>query len=356
MRKRDILLPAAIALLVLTVVVVVPRARDWWMDRPGLGGLPLTIEQSLRENPEGMEASVWVGGVAGDPWYEWGASTPRPAASAVKTALLIEFFAKHAGQLDGPLPETAKMLDDDSHPAVVGLPIGEQDRIRSGLEGSTVRRLAEIMMGKVDTPNEVYNAAANVIIADLGGPDGATEKIRNRMPEFAGITIGRYMLAARAPRDNEATAASLAAALRCLARRAVPGVDQKTIEAMREAVETQEDPLVGTCYRKDGDLYTDPLAVVRSGWCENARGIIVFVVMTMQPNPGSYTRELVCFRQNQTTEHLTRRVLEAAWTDLEMKTRPQQTKKWKYNVTIDDPLRRGRARESSCNWGHSLEF
>ena len=277
----------------------------------GLAGLDEVIGEALGENG-GLEASVWVSGATGEPWYAWQASVPRPAASAVNTALLVEFLAKYRGNLDGSTPELARVSDDDSHPAVAGLDAPEQQAVRRGLEGSTVRRLGQLMMGKIPETNDVYNAAATLIIADLGGPDAATEKVRRRDPAFAGITLGRYMLTARQPHDNEATAASLAAVLRSLATGRVPGVDDRTAQAMRQAMLTEDDPVLGPCFRKDGDLYSDPLAVVRSGWFETQRGPVVFVIMTAQPTPGDDSRELACRRQNQTTESLTQRVLEAA--------------------------------------------
>jgi hypothetical protein len=169
------------------------------------------------------------------------------------------------------------------------------------------------MMGKTSTPNHIYNAAANVILSDLGGPALATERIHTRDPAFVGITVARYMLATREPHDNEATAASMAAVLRRLATHGVPGADEKTTEAMRQAFLVQEDPVIGTIYFKDGDLYTDPLTVVRSGWCQTSAEPIVYVVMTVQPNPGSYSRQMAIARQHETTDYLTRRVFEAAW-------------------------------------------
>jgi hypothetical protein len=283
--------------------------------RPGAGfaALDAKVRQVLEDNGDGLEAGIWVGGPAGPPWYEWEASTPRPAASAVKTALLIEFFARHSADLDRRLPELTKMLDDEHHPAVAMFWPGEKWDVRWTFQGSTVRRLGEVMMGSRPEANHVYNAAANVIIADLGGLESATQKIHARDPDFAGIEIGRYMLAEREPRDNEATAAALAAVLRRLATRGVPGVDDRTQEAMCQAVLTDEDPLVGTIHSKGGDLYTDPLTVVRSGWCDSQRGTIVFVVMTAQPNPGSFSRAMACARQREATDCLTRRVLETAW-------------------------------------------
>jgi hypothetical protein len=283
--------------------------------RSGFAVLGATIRQILEENGDGLLVSVWVGGPDGLPWYEWQPFTPRPAASALKTALLIEFFAKHSAELDGQLPELTRMVDDEKHPAVAPLHILEKMQVHGALGGSTPRNLGLVMMGRIPAENPVYNMAANVIIADLGGPAAVTGKVHARDPSFAGIQIRRYMLSERQPRDNEATAAALAAVLRRLATRSVPGVSEDTNRALYQAVLSEKDPVVGTLHSKDGDLYTDPLTVVRSGWKETDRGPIVYVVMTTQANPGSYSRMMACMRQRVATEYLTRRVLETAcWT------------------------------------------
>ncbi|MGC4077822.1 MAG: hypothetical protein QM702_12515 [Rubrivivax sp.] len=45
------------------------------------------------------------------------------------------------------------------------------------------------------------------------------------------------------------------------------------------------DP-AGKHYRKGGDLNSNPLTVVRSGWYEHDGAATVYVVVAVQPEPG----------------------------------------------------------------------
>ncbi len=88
--------------------------------------------------------------------------------------------------------------------------------------------------------------------------------------------------------DNEATAASLAAVLACLASGEVPGLEAGTVEAIREAVIASDDlfGILGRFRVKDGSLNSEPITRVKSGWWE-APGLdpVVYVVMLSQANP-----------------------------------------------------------------------
>jgi hypothetical protein len=94
----------------------------------------------------------------------------------------------------------------------------------------------------------------------------------------------------KATGDNEATAASLAAVLRRLASRRVTGIADSTVEDIRRAMLAKDDPRGGRLFLKDGDLASDPITCVRSGWSEKPGGAkIVLVVMIAQDKPESRT-------------------------------------------------------------------
>ena len=116
--------------------------------------------------------------------------------------------------------------------------------------------------------NAVYNAAANLVTAFLGGPPELTGRIHARHPDFAGIASRRYMLAARdVTGDNEATAASLAAVLAAIARGDVPGLSPETHDAMRDILFLEETD-DGRHFYKGGSLNSNPITRVLSGYWE----------------------------------------------------------------------------------------
>ncbi len=200
---------------------------------PDVRKLDDQVRAILAEHGDGVEAGLWVGGAKGDAWYAWKADEVRPTASAIKTAFLVELFARYAADLDRTPPGLDAILRD-GHPAIAHFSAEGRDEVRKGLSGASVRRIGGIMMGSVPASNLVYNAAANVATALLGGPEGLTRAIHARDPAFAPIVVRRYMLADRKARgDNEATAASLAAVLRRVASGDLPGLRPDVVDAIQ---------------------------------------------------------------------------------------------------------------------------
>jgi hypothetical protein len=269
------------------------------------------LRDTFTRHGSGIAGSVWVGRPTSGAWYEWQADVLRPTASAIKTFLLVELFAAHAHELDSVPPGVASILDD-SNAAITALPREWRKEVRPWFQDATVRQIGEIMMGKTVAPNVIYNAAANIAIAALGGPEGVTRRIHARDPAFARVFVRRYMLAPRTPADNEATAAALAAVHQGLASRRLVGVDDRTVEAMRDAMLVERDPKRGTHYSKDGELYSDPLTQVMAGWWETATDVVVYVVMTVQADPGHESRERACARQIETTARLREQLIHDA--------------------------------------------
>jgi hypothetical protein len=262
-----------------------------------------------------VRTGLWVGGPAGDALYENGSGETLPTASAIKTAILIELFARFADALDQPPPGLDALLRDD-HPAIAHFSPQQRDEVRKGLAGGSVRRLGGIMMGSVPASNIVYNAAANVAIALLGGPEEATRSIGARDPGFAPIVVRRYMLTDRkAKGDNVATAAALATVLQRLGSRRVNGIASSTLEDIRRAILAKDDPRRGRLFLKEGDLATDPVTCVRSGWTEKTGGgTVVFVVMLAQDKPASLTADQAHRDLAATADRLTECLLDASKT------------------------------------------
>lgn len=278
------------------------RPADIRLDREALDR---DIRAILEAHGAPVEAGVWFGGVGEEPWYARDEHRAQGGASAVKTAYLVELFAEHAGRLDEPLGGVDAILADAAHPAIVHFDPAVQDEIRREHAGASVRRVGQMMIRGDGVSNAVYNAAANVTTAVLGGPEGITGRIHARSPEFEGIVIRRHMLADRnAPGDNEATAASLAGVLRHIARGDLRGVDAETTEAIRAVLLAGRQWWYGRHFFKSGSLDTDPLVRVLSGYFEKRGRVAVYAVMLEQPGPGPLPRAEAGQRLEQTARQI----------------------------------------------------
>jgi hypothetical protein len=273
------------------------------------------LKAVLAKHDGPARTGLWVGGPKGDALYASGSVETLPTASAIKTAILIELFARFAKELDHPPMGLNTILRDD-HPAIAHFSPQQRGEIRDALAGDSVRRIGGLMMGSVPASNIVYNAAANVSIALLGGPGEATRSIGGRDPAFAPIVVRRYMLTDRkVSGDNVATPAALAAVLQRLASRSVPGLAEKTVEDIRRAILAKVDPHRGRLFIKDGNLASDPVTCVRSGWSEKpGGGAVVFVVMMAQDQPKARTADEVHRDLAATAARLTESLLDAVKT------------------------------------------
>jgi hypothetical protein len=271
------------------------------------------VQAILAKHGERARIGLWIGGPAGEALYSSGPGETLPTASAIKTAILVELFARFADALDQPPLGLDAILKDD-HPAIAHLSPPQRNEVRKALAGVPVRRLGGVMMGSVSASNIVYNAAANVAIALLGGPEEATRSIRARDPAFAPIAVRRYMLADRkATGDNVATPAALAAVLQRLSSRHLSGLTEATLEDIRQAMLVKDEPGRGKVFIKDGDLASDPITCVRTGWCEKpGGGAIVFVVMIAQDEPGARSRDEAYRDLAATAGRLAEALLDAA--------------------------------------------
>ena len=260
---------------------------------------PADAEQQIGAALDGVSAgdftdlgrSIWIGAAGGEVLYQESPDIPRPAASSIKTAYLAEFFADRADTLDEPVPGALDVVGSPEHFAIVHFDADTQAEIKEHLEAATARTVGHHMIRGTGVSNAVYNAAANLVTAFLGGPPELTAKVQARHPDFAGIDSRRYMLAARdVTGDNTATAGSLAAVLAAIARGDVPGLSPETHAAMRDILflEETED---GRHFYKGGSLNSDPITRVLSGYYaaagEPPGRALVYAFMAEIPGPGS---------------------------------------------------------------------
>ena len=234
--------------------------------------------------------SVWIGPADGEALYEESAGVPRPAASSIKTSYLVEFFSDRAETLDEAVPGAAEVVGVPEHPAIVHFDAETQAEIKEHLGTAAARTVGHHMIRGTGVSNAVYNAAANLVTAFLGGPPELTGRIHARHPDFAGIASRRYMLAARnVTGDNEASAASLAAVLAAIARGDVPGLSPETHGAMRDILFLEETD-DGRHFYKGGSLNSNAITRVLSGYWEPAEPEsrqLVYVFMAEIPGPES---------------------------------------------------------------------
>src|SRR5690606_7879434 len=252
--------------------------------------LDAVVRTAIEAHGADLEVGAWLGTSRG-PLWGFREHEPRAVASAIKSAFLVELFAAYAGNLDEPLPGVAAILDADDHPALEPFPESAREAIDAALRGASVRAIARMMVRGTGVSNAVYNAAANVTTAALGGPAELTKRLTVRFGP--GAAVRRYMLAPRdVTGDNTATPAFLGRVLQRLAARDVPGADARLVAAMRDQMFVRADRDGRRHYAKGGALSSDPLTRIRSGWTEGPTGAddIVFVVMCEQPDPGEVDR------------------------------------------------------------------
>jgi len=247
----------------------------------GIKSIERTIIR-LESGDDDFEYSVWLGGPDGEVWYSRKAQTIMPAASAIKTVILIEFFSEKADVLDEPFIELNTLLDNPDAQAIAHFSPEKQKAARTELRDLTPRQLAEAMLHKqhIET-NVAYNAAANVIIEYLGGPQALSERIHRRFPQAQDLKIARYMLADRQKNDdNLLSADALAVVLAALANASPP---DKLGTEVRTVMWLETDDVRGEHYYKGGSLSSMPQVRIEAGWWEKDCTASIYVVIAANP-------------------------------------------------------------------------
>ncbi|MEO6597657.1 MAG: hypothetical protein ABIP94_23175 [Planctomycetota bacterium] len=237
------------------------------------------VRAVIAELGPGVRASLWLSLPLGEPLLALGADKPMPVASAIKAGYLVELFAALPNGLDAPLPGAAAVLADGKHPAVARFSPTQRATAQMALGTASVHRIGEAMIAGKGVDNATYNIAANLVTAFFGGPTWLEAKLHARDPEWHGLHVRRYMLANRETGDNTATAYALAAVHGRLALGDVPGLDARTVAAVRDVMARPTDAIGRRVFAKSGALNSDPITRVEAGWREGPNGALVHVVM-----------------------------------------------------------------------------
>ncbi len=242
------------------------RALDDAVRRAGFGTNGLEVGLDVMVEGEGVLASRSAG-------------TPRPAASAIKTAVALVLLADRATVLSEKPAGVELLLRAGVHPAFRGFSDDDLDDARAGLAGKSHLELAQVMMGRTGAANDVYNAACNILMIKLGGPRAIEARLHALDPAFRGFKIDHYMLTWNGDGDNRATPRALVALYRDIARGEVPGLDEERVQLLRDLVRESGDGSPGSVYEKPGTLYPRPMARVHAGYVERGTRDLVFAVM-----------------------------------------------------------------------------
>lgn len=258
-----------------------------------------------------LRAGVWVADGDGNVLFAHHAEATLPTASAIKVAYLVELFGAMAPDL-GRAPGLAKqVLEASAHPALRPFAAEQQPEIRTKLNVLDARAIGATMIHGKGVSNAVYNAAANLVTAELGGPRGLNEKIAARWDGPSEIAVRRYMLAPRDAGDNEATPRALGRVLLALARRDVPKLSVEAQDAARACLAVGHERGRGEHFAKSGALDSTPVTRVASGWYEANGKALVYVVMLAQPTPasGEQLAQLTAAVQKLVVDEFARKVL-----------------------------------------------
>lgn len=229
----------------------------------------------------GVEVHVEGEGIV----YSRAADEPRFAASAIKTFVALDLVARTRLDLDTEPAGVGMLLWPGVHPAFAGLRDDQLARVRRELSGRTWRELARIMMGRTAAPNDVYNAACNLVMIKLGGPEAIQERVRGMHEAFSDLVLDHYMLTWNGDGDNRVSPHALVSLYRMIASGGVPGVGPERVAVLRDLLHdgSAGDALFG----KPGTLYPAPMARVQAGYLERGDRDLVFAVMGEMRPPGN---------------------------------------------------------------------
>ncbi len=249
------------------------------------GGLQAVVD-SLEQAGNGVELGLEVVDAGTGVLLSHDPEVPRPTASAIKSAILVDLLTQRAETLAEVPAGVDGLLAPGGHPAFAGFSGDELDRARRELGGKSYLELARVMMGRTDASNPVYNAACNLIMIKLGGPGAITRRLHDADPAFAGFDVNRYMLQWNGDGDNTATPRALVSLYRMAALGRVPGLDANGVTLFRELTLDQGDGGPGSVFEKAGTLYPKPLVRVHAGYVVRPGGALIYAVMGEVPDPG----------------------------------------------------------------------
>ena len=217
------------------------------------------------------------------------ADEPFSSASSIKSAILLELFAKYGNELSKTSRfDIQSIVRNDEHPAIAHFGPATRNEIAIDLADVSIFRLGKIMIDSTDEAgksysNTTYNAAANVAIGLLGGPAKATERIHRRHPAFQRMHLRRYMLADRkVSGDNTATPLELATLFAMSIGENRRMVQPHEAAAATKILHSTDYPDGSRLYSKGGTLHSDPVTSVRSGQFQRRDVRMNYAIMATQ--------------------------------------------------------------------------
>ncbi|MCH2182461.1 MAG: hypothetical protein MK108_10690 [Mariniblastus sp.] len=251
--------------------------------------LPKNVAAILQTIPDDMVIGLVVLDDRGKVMFHHNSQRELPAASSVKSILLLELFNRYAEELDQqPRQDIAAIVQNRKHPAVAHFSERSQQEIAAELSVVSIKQLGSILIDSKDPSgktysNIVYNGAANVAIALLGGPAAATAQMQQRHDAFQGVHLRRYMLARRnVTGDNTATPFALATLFQTTVGKTPPDVMGNTVQELTDILHVTDYPNGAKLYAKGGTLYSDPVTQVRSGHYSNGTRTMNYAIMASQ--------------------------------------------------------------------------
>ncbi len=251
--------------------------------------LPKEVQARLLAMPQDMKIGIAVIDASGKTIFLLNAEKELPTASAIKTAILLELFARYDQNLSNSPKEILQILSDPEHLAFAHYSDASKKIMVADLSGVSIKRLGWIMIKKRDDAgkkysNATYNAATNVAIALLGGPQVTTRLLRNREKSASGITINRYMLANRnTTGDNTATPMAMASLYQKIFGGELRSLPPVVVKEVQRILHSRDDSDGSRLYRKGGTLYSDPVTRVEAGCYRHGDRSMNFAIMCTQP-------------------------------------------------------------------------
>jgi len=251
--------------------------------------LPKNVASLVRALPNETVIGIIVLDRRGRVVFQHNSELELPAASSVKSILLLELFATFADELDTTDRDDIKQIVTNSkHPAIAHFGAKSKKLIAEGLAGVSIKQLGSILIDYRDQAgtkysNAVYNAASNVAIALLGGPEGTTAKIHNRHKSFQDVHFRRYMLADRnVSGDNTASPLALATLFHVSVGKSPQGVKARTAKEVSKILHSVDYKNGAKLYSKGGTLHSDPVTQVRSGQYRRGKIRMNYAIMAKQ--------------------------------------------------------------------------
>ncbi len=248
-----------------------------------LSTLAPEVERLLADQEDlTLGVHVWVEGEG--EIYSRLPDEPRAAASSIKTVVALDLLISYGGVLETIPAGVDGLLQPGSHPAFSGFTRLQLGSARRDLKGKSYWDLALVMMGQTADVNEVYNAACNLLMVKLGGPEAIQRRVQALAPAFQGFDINRYMKTWNGDGDNRATPRALVDLYRGLAAGSVPGLDEPGIQRLRMLLHQAGEGTAGSVFEKGGTLFPKPMVRVHAGFVEQADGDIIYAVMGEVPD------------------------------------------------------------------------